>query len=71
MKPIRDYVSRSTRISQTYADHAAPESIEAYLTDWISAKALLEQRIVELQLLRRVRAAEKADGSWPRPKVDR
>lgn len=69
MSEIRQAIRREHRNlaeESRYKEHAAPESIAAYLSDAVAALDELQQHIRWLSALQGQRAAEKHYGLWPR-----
>lgn len=65
MRLLADFIRRTTGIPKTYREHAAYQSIDAYLDDWRKAHDQLGKRIEALQALRDERALQVLQGEWP------
>lgn len=67
MDTLDGVVNSRTRIGRGYREHAAIQSIDAYLNDWQAAYHRLGRRIQALECLRDERIEQIDRGEWPRP----
>lgn len=65
MDKLEAMVLRRTRLTDGYREHAALQSMDAYLHDWREAHIALGRRIAELEDLRRIRQQQIMAGAWP------
>jgi hypothetical protein len=62
---LKEVVRFRTKVTDGYAAHASPRSMNAFLADWKAAERLLARQIGLLEDLRDHRERQIALGEWP------